>query len=82
MRNVNYHNAAVTARERNMGKYDNMIDMPRPEPPRERMSASERAAQFAPFSALAGFGEAIGEAGRRFDENVEGSERFQQTEPR
>lgn len=82
MRNVNYHNAAVTAKERNMGKYDNMIDMPRPEPPRGRMSASERAAQFAPFSALTGFGEAIGEAGRLFDENIELSERFRQTEPR
>jgi len=65
-----------------MGKYDNMIDMPRPEPPRGRMSASERAAQFAPFSALAGFGEAIGEAGRLFDESIDGSKRQRQEKPR
>lgn len=65
-----------------MGKYDNMIDMPRPEPPRGCMSASERAAQFAPFSALTGFGEAIGEAGRLFDENIDGSKRQRQEKPR
>lgn len=70
MRNVNYHNAAVTARERNMGKYDNMIDMPRPEP-RKRMSALERAAQFAPFAALTGYGESVEEAARIVGERIE-----------
>lgn len=73
MRNVNYHNAVGTAREQKMGKYDNMIDMPRPEP-RKRMGALERAAQFAPFAALTGYGESVEEAARIVGERIELSE--------
>lgn len=36
-----------------------------------QMSVAERAAQFSPFAALTGYGEAIGEAGRLTDERKE-----------
>ena len=39
----------------NISKYEDMLDLPRPEPIRPRMSAVDRAAQFAPFAALTGF---------------------------
>lgn len=46
--------------DKDIEKYMDIIDLPRPRslshPP---MSASNRAAQFAPFAALTGFGEAI-----------------------
>ena len=47
-----------------MGKYDDIIDLPRHEPDPEkhpRMDVYNRAAQFAPFAALNGFEEAIEE---------------------
>lgn len=41
-------------------KYDDIIDLPHPDPKyHRRMGRSERAAQFAPFAALTGFGEMI-----------------------
>ncbi len=50
------------------GKYDDIITLPRPvskkHPP---MSLSNRAAQFAPFAALTGYGEAIEETARQTD---------------
>lgn len=45
-----------------MTPYDDIIDLPHPEPKRhKRMPRSERAAQFAPFAALSGFDEVIDE---------------------
>lgn len=63
---------AVTRRD--MGKYDDMINMPRPEPVRARMDELSRAAQFAPFAALTGYDEAVGETARLVDEKIELSE--------
>ena len=43
-------------------RYDDSIDLPRPEPQRHpRMPRLDRAAQFAPFAALTGFKELIEE---------------------
>lgn len=42
-------------------KYDDIIDLPRPESRYPRMPRANRAAQFAPFAALAGHEEAIRE---------------------
>ena len=50
------------------GKYDKIIDLPHPTSKRHpRMSVSDRAAQFAPFSALSGYEDAIDETGRLTD---------------
>ena len=57
-----------------MGKYDDIINLPRPEPVRPRMTDTERAAQFAPFSALTGYDEAVGETARIVDRKIELSE--------
>ena len=47
------------------GKYDDIIDLPHPTSPRHpRMSLTDRAAQFSPFSALVGYEDAIAESGR------------------
>jgi len=44
------------------GQYDDIIDLPRPvSRPRRHMTDKERAAQFAPFAALTGFGDMIDE---------------------
>lgn len=54
-----------------MGKYDDMIDLPRPISMKHRpMPMSDRAAQFAPFAALSGYEDAIGEAARLTDEQL------------
>lgn len=46
-----------------MGKYDDIINLPhRISPTRKKMSNHDRAAQFAPYAALAGYGDAINEA--------------------
>ena len=42
-------------------KYADIIDVPRPETKRKRMSMEERAAQFAPFAALTGYHESVEE---------------------
>lgn len=42
-------------------KYDDIINLPRPESKYPRMPRANRAAQFSPFAALAGHGEAIRE---------------------
>ena len=45
-----------------MGKYDDMIYMPHPEPKKHiRMSLENRAAQFSPFAALTGHSDALKE---------------------
>jgi hypothetical protein len=46
-------------------KYDDIINLPCPEPKnRARMSSHDRAAQFSPFAALTGYGEQIKETSR------------------
>lgn len=52
-----------------MGDYDDIINLPHYEPKRHpRMSMMARAAQFAPFAAVAGHDAAIREEGRVTDE--------------
>ena len=54
------------------GKYDDIIDLPHPEPQTHpRMSLRDRAAQFAPYAALTGHSAAIVEAGRLTSERIE-----------
>lgn len=56
----------------NERSYDDIIDMQRPEPERHpRMRREARAAQFAPFSALVGFEDAIAETARLTMREVE-----------
>lgn len=48
-----------------MGKYDDIIDMPHHQSAKHpHMSVYDRAAQFAPFAALTGYGDVIAETGR------------------
>ena len=47
-----------------MGRYDDIMNLNRPEPIRERMSLNARGAQFAPFAALTGHDEALLETAR------------------
>ena len=57
---------------REVGKYDDMIDMKNPTPTcRPRMSMVDRGAQFAPFAALTGHNEAIKETARLTDDYME-----------
>ncbi len=47
-------------------RYDDIIDLPHPDPQRHpRMARADRAAQFAPFAALTGFGDEIEKAARQ-----------------
>ena len=58
-----------------MGKYDDIINLPCPEPKgHQRMPISERAAIFAPFAALTGHSAAINETARLTDSKIELSE--------
>lgn len=55
-----------------MGKYDHIIDMERPmDLDHEPMSLHNRAAQFAPFDALTGFGGRIWESSRITEDRIE-----------
>ena len=55
-----------------MGRYDDMLDLPRPVMPRAKpLTGAERAAQFSPFAALAGYEAAIREAARLTEPAVE-----------
>ena len=55
-----------------MGAYDDIIHLPHPTSPRHpRMPMIDRAAQFTPFQALTGYGEAIQETSRLTGEKVE-----------
>jgi len=57
------------------GMYDDMLDLPHHTSPRHpRMSARDRAAQFAPFSALTGYDDVIDETARLTDGRIELSE--------
>lgn len=51
-----------------MSRYDDIIDRPRPPLRRPPMPLEDRAAQFAPFAALAGHGAAVAEAARTTQE--------------
>ena len=56
------------------GKYDDIIDLPHPEP---QMPMRDRAAQFAPFAALTGHRAALAETERRAADAAEPeNERF------
>lgn len=50
------------------GKYDDIINLPRPESRKPKMPIIDRAAQFAPFAALTKFGEEIKESNRKTTE--------------
>ena len=53
-------------------RYDDLLDLPWPRPgAKPRMRPLERAAQFSPFAALTGYGEAIEEAARETERRVE-----------
>ena len=55
-----------------MSKYDDIINLPHPEPKKhQRMSLENRAAQFSPFAALTGHNEAIKETERLTDQKIE-----------
>ena len=55
-----------------MSRYDDMLDLPRPAMPRAKpLTGLERAAQFSPFAALAGYEAAIREAARLTEPAVE-----------
>lgn len=54
------------------GKYDDIIDLPHHvSPTRPHMPMADRAAQFSPFQALSGYGEAVRETARRTTERIE-----------
>ena len=58
-----------------MQKYKDIIDLPHKQSSRRpHMSLSDRAAQYAPFSALTGYDDAIVETGRLTDKKIELSE--------
>jgi len=58
-----------------MGKYDNIIHLPHKQSSkRAHMSSLDRAAQFAPFAALTGYGSKIAETARCTDRRIELSE--------
>lgn len=61
------------------GIYDDIINMPHHVSTRhQRMSQSDRAAQFSPFSALTGYEAALSESARVTDERIELDEQEQQ----
>lgn len=54
-----------------MGKYDKIIDLPHHQSKSHpQMPLRDRAAQFAPFAALTGYGELVDEAARETDEQI------------
>ena len=57
-----------------MSEYDDIIGLPRPKSRHEPMPMSDRAAQFSPFAALTGYGDAIDETARLTDHRIELSE--------
>ena len=57
------------------GKYDDILHLSHHvSPTRRRMTMVERAAQFSPFAALAGYGEAVRETSRAVGQQAELSE--------
>ena len=62
-------------------QYEDIIDLPHPSSKKHpRMPAMNRAAQFAPFAALTGYGEAAEETARRQEEREleNGNETFEE----
>lgn len=58
-----------------MDKYNDIINLPHHESKKHpRMSLNARAAQFAPFAALTGYGDAVEETVRITEESFEKSE--------
>ena len=58
-----------------MDKYNDIINLPHQESKKHpRMSLNSRAAQFAPFAALTGYGDAIEETVRITEESFEKNE--------
>ena len=54
------------------GRYDDILDLPRPvSRTRTPMAREARAAQFAPFAALTGYGDEIEETGRLTERRIE-----------
>jgi hypothetical protein len=60
------------------GPYDDIINLPRPDTRRPRMSNLDRAAQFTPFAALTGHEEAVLETARLTDKKPELDEHAKQ----
>lgn len=57
------------------GKYDDILYLPHHvSPTRRRMTMAERAAQFSPFAALAGYEDAVRETGRVVEQRIDLSE--------
>ena len=57
------------------GKYDDIIGLEHPTSKRHpRMSMADRAAQFAPFAALTGFGDVIEKTARRVNAGPKSTE--------
>ena len=57
---------------KNIHEYDDIIDLPHHQSPtRPHMSNHDRAAQFSPFAALVGYGDAVKETARLTDERAE-----------
>lgn len=54
-----------------MGRYDDILNMPRPKSGREPMDVANRAKIFMPFAALKGYEEAIGEQQKLVIERAE-----------
>ena len=62
-----------------MDDYKDIIDLPHhTSKTRPRMSIEARSAQFAPFSALTGYDEAVKEAGRRKNSKIEIDDYFKE----
>lgn len=62
-----------------MGRYDDIINLPHHvSKTHPQMSNYARAAQFAPFAALTGYGDAISEAERRTEERIELSDEYKE----
>ena len=60
----------------NSHKYDDIIGLPHPVSAKHpQMAREDRAAQFSPFAALAGYDDALRETARRTDRFVDGDEK-------
>lgn len=54
-----------------MGKYDDILGLPRPKSDRPKMSRYDRSAQFAPFAALTGYEGILVETARLTDKKID-----------
>lgn len=72
---TNQKNAWSRHKNQDPHRYDDMLDLPHyQDPHRPHMTRAERAAQFMPFAALTGHGDAIRETARLTEEKAELSE--------